>query len=202
MSQYFYLVATLPLLSFDQEHIPSSQEFLALCRSHLESEDFALLSRALLKPSGDTTALSLDYEPILDGERVVQAWLTWESRLRDELVRLRAQRLGMDASGYLSDAAYVTGVYEAAREAIGSASPLDGEELLDRARWSYLDELESGHFFDIARLIVYFLRLQLLERRALFDRERGKKRFGELYAAVMPESFADQFGDTNRESEE
>ncbi len=173
-----------------------------MCRAQLEPADFELLSRARLAPAGPPPAISLEFETLLDGEQVVMSWLNWESRLRDELVRSRAQKLEVDGARYLSEAPYATGVYDAAREAVGAASPLEGEEILDRARWRYLEELETGHFFDVARLIVYYLKLQLLERRSLFERERGEQRFGELYSAVMPESISEQFGQTNVESVE
>lgn len=202
MSQYFYLVSTLPLLSFEQDHTPSSIEFLELCRSQIEPEDLALLERARLAPDGAPIPVDLEFETLLDGQQTVRAWLNWESRLRDELVRLRAPKLETDASRFLSEAGYATGVYETAREAVSAASPLEAEELLDRARWRYLDELESGHFFDIAKLIIYYLKVQILERRALFSRERGEERFDAVYSAVMPESFSEEFGENNVESEE
>lgn len=202
MSQYFYAVSTLPMLSFDQEQPAAPAEFLDMCRGHLDPPDFELLTRALLVPSGEPTEVGLEFDPLLDGEEVVASWLNWESRLRDELVRLRGQRLEVEGSRYLSEAGYVTGVYDVAREAIAAASPLAAEEILDRARWRYLDELEAGHFFDVARLVVYYLRLQIIERRQLLRRERGEKRFAGLYAAVMPQSFSEQFGQSNLESEQ
>jgi len=202
LSQYFYVVSTLPLLSFDQDHVPSSIDFLEMCKGHLEPEDLSLIERAALRPSGAPIETDLGFESLLDGEQVIRAWLAWESRLRDELVRLRGPKLEVDAARYLSEAGYVTGAYEVAREALGAASPLEGEEILDRARWRYLDELEAGHFFDIAKLIVYYLKIQVLERRALFNRERGEERFGTLYSAVMPKSFSDEFGQNNLESEQ
>lgn len=197
MSQYFYAVSTLPLLSFEQEQVPSSAEFLEMCRAHMTPEDFELLSSARLVPGGNPVEMSLEFETMLDGLSTVNHWLTWESRLRDELVRLRAQKLEVEASRYLSDASYVGGAYDTAREALGAASPLAAEEILDRARWRYLDELEAGHFFDIVKLIVYYIKLQILERRSLLKRDRGEERFEKLYSAVMPESITREFGQSN-----
>lgn len=201
MSPYYYVASTLPLLSFDEERPPSSTEFLDMCRDRLEPEDFSLLERAALTPNGDPSAVDLEFETLLDGPHVVAAWLSWESRLRDELIRLRAPKLDVDGGRHLSGAAYTTGVYEIAREAVVAASPLEGEEILDRARWRYLDELEVGHFFDVAKLIIYYLKVQILERRSLFDRKHGEQRFGALYSAIMPEGFSEEFGHNNLERE-
>lgn len=201
MSQYFYAVSTLSLLEFSQEQVPEAAEFLDMCRRELTPPELELLQQAVLVPGGEPTAVGLEYETLLDAAEVVTAWLNWESRLRDELVRLRAQKIEIDGSSYISDAAYVTGVHDVAREAISAASPLEAEEILDRARWRYLDELEAGHFFDLSKLIIYYVRLQILERRSLFRGDRGEKRFGELYSSVMPESFSEEFGQNNAESE-
>ena len=59
-------------------------------------------------------------------------------------------------------------------------SPLAAEGVLDRARWSWLEELESGHYFDGERLALYLLKLRILERRARFVKDLGSARFEEL----------------------
>jgi len=40
----------------------------------------------------------------------------------------------------------------------------EAEKSLDEARWKFLDELSFGHYFDLDILIVYVLKLLLLER--------------------------------------
>jgi hypothetical protein len=48
--------------------------------------------------------------------------------------------------------------------AILNASPLDAEKALDETRWKALDELATGHYFDLDFLISYALKLRILER--------------------------------------
>ena len=43
-------------------------------------------------------------------------------------------------------------------------SILEGEKTLDLARWHFLEGLTFGHYFDLDILIVYVLKLLLLER--------------------------------------
>ena len=97
---------------------------------------------------------------------------------------MRAGKKGQDGEKYISAGTVETGVLETAREAFSCASPLDGEAVLDRARWEYLDMLEAGHYFDLGRLIIYFLQLQILYRKAQINREKGKSGFEELYRNI------------------
>jgi hypothetical protein len=45
-----------------------------------------------------------------------------------------------------------------------SASILEAEKILDQARWNFLDALSFGHYFDFDYLLVYGLKLKILER--------------------------------------
>ena len=51
------------------------------------------------------------------------------------------------------------------------------EQMIERIRWNFLDSLESGNFFDLNFLVIYFLKIQILERLQSFDKEKGKKVF-------------------------
>ena len=79
------------------------------------------------------------------------------------------------------------GTAEIAREAAAQESPLAAEELLNRARWSFLDDLEVGCFFTIEKLIIYYLRLQILERKSLFNKEAGTERYKSIYQSITKE---------------
>ncbi len=61
---------------------------------------------------------------------------------------------------------------------------MKAEEYLNRERWIFLEELEVGHFFDLEKLIVYSIRLQLLERKKFFSMEKGKEHFLEMYEQI------------------
>ena len=56
-------------------------------------------------------------------------------------------------------------------------NPLDIERQLIILRWRYLEEQDAGHHFDINFLVIYFLKLQLLQRLFIFDKEKGRERF-------------------------
>ena len=46
MSQYYFLVASLPFLSYDGERAAVPEEFLASAREHLTPRDYAIVSSA------------------------------------------------------------------------------------------------------------------------------------------------------------
>ncbi len=54
----------------------------------------------------------------------------------------------------------------------------------------YLEELETGTQFDLGRLIVYRLKLLLLERKDQFRPEPGLESFAESYARVLDDAAA------------
>ncbi len=59
-------------------------------------------------------------------------------------------------------------------------TPLLMERKLEKKRWDFIEEKEFGRYFDINTLILYFLKLQILERLSLFEKEKGKARFERL----------------------
>jgi hypothetical protein len=131
LTQYYYLVASLPLLSFAAVPPFSSQAWLELCREQVSEADHALLSRI--------TFDGLNPRP---GDHAVwQAYSGWETALRNELARQRAQRLGLDPGPFLRNAPFYAGLPAMVKEALGAATPKASESVLDQRRWSYLEEL-------------------------------------------------------------
>lgn len=177
MSQYYYLVSTLSLLSYDSEHMASTEYFLEQCEKWLTAGDYLILK--------DAGISEFDFHKA--GCALLDKWQVWEVNLRNELVKLRAQKKGLEVDAYLVEVTEVLGTADIAREAAAQESPLTAEELLNRARWSFLDDLEVGRFFTIEKLIIYYLRLQILERKRLFNREAGSERYKSIYQHITKE---------------
>ncbi len=175
MTQYYYLVASLPMLRPDDPPPLDSPAFLELCREQAAAEDHALLAR-----------ISLDSLELLPGDPA--AWgdyALWETALRDELAVQRAQRLGLDPEPFLRPAPFFAGLTAVAREALGAGTPREVEAALDRRRWSRLDEIETGTQFSLGRLVVYRLKLLLLERRQRFQPEPGRQAFQNEFSRIL-----------------
>ncbi len=175
MTQYYYLVASLPMLRSDDPPPLPSPAFLELCREQAAAADHALLTR-----------ISLAALEFLPGDPAVwKEYASWETALRDELAVLRGQQLGLDPAPFLRVAPFVAGLTALAREALGAGTPGEVEAALDRRRWSRLDELEAGTQFGLGRLVVYRLKLLLLERRQRFQPEPGRKAFTSEFSRIL-----------------
>jgi hypothetical protein len=180
LTQYYYLVASLPLLSFAEVPPFNSQAWLHLCREQVSEEDHALLSRI------GFSALS----PQPGDHAVWQAYSSWETALRNELARQRGQRLGLDPDPFLRDAPFYMDLPAIVKEALGAGTAKTVETALDHRRWSVLEELETGTQFGLGRLIVYRLKLLLLERKNRFRPEPGLKSFAREYSQILDKAAA------------
>lgn len=108
--------------------------------------------------------------------RVYSRYRTFDNYLRDRIARRRADRAGIsvnlpDPDEYFQMTDFRLGAVFAAED------PLEREDLIDRIRWDYLDELEEGHFFDFDFLCVYRLRLELLAKLRNRSVEVGRRNF-------------------------
>jgi hypothetical protein len=180
MAQYYYAVATLPTLSLEETSYLTIENFLEFMQEQLTEEDYNHLRRATLDPPeefGDMPAAYVTFA------RFVVA-------LRNALSKERAGELGWELEEHLRlDDRGETGVTEPeamsrAKEALNADNPFRAEEAIVRAQWALLDELEVGRFFNIEKIIIYYLRLQLCERFGNMTVERGMDRFDEQYSRV------------------
>jgi hypothetical protein len=173
VAHYYYAVASLPYLLFEQEKSVDVNEFLAFCHRQLSQTDYHLLTKASLE----------DFPEPEKPNPVLTNWQNWEKALRNELVKLRAHELGFEPTD-MEEAPDVLEVKDLAREVFSQDSPLQAELMLMRARWDYLERLEINHFFDIEKLIIYYLKLQLLARKEQFKKEYGEEQFEKNYNTI------------------
>lgn len=166
------------LSSPDQEPPVSSEEMLELCSRFMKEPEYEGLLSSTVDPVEDAPGLCGEYH-------------SWEKSLRNELVQLRAAAQGLDEAVYLREVEDVFGTGAVAAEAMAKQTPLEAELFLDSSRWAYIDDLAIGHYFDIEFLRAYRLKLQLLERHAMFEEEKGFAAYRELYARVLDASGAE-----------
>lgn len=175
MAQYYFTVAALPMLAFDDEPYFSTEDVVELCASELSGVDLGFVSEAA------GYFAHTDPHAIYSG--VLGQFHLWERGVRDASARLRAQRLGWEAEdrGLDTDPE----AERIARDMINQESPLDAEMVLQRARWQELEWLEVGHYFDIGRIVIYLLKLSVIERNRQIDTDRGAERFNEIYSHMV-----------------
>lgn len=155
---YYYLVASLPHLKFGAAPRLTPGEFLRRCAAQVSAADYRILAETEL----------FQAQPARTGLALLDRWHDRERALRNALASERAKRLGA-AAGHPRDFRHDHSLAEIVRYLLALDSPLAADEELDRVRWRFLEELAFGHYFDVEILVVYRLKLRILERRVRFD---------------------------------
>ncbi len=159
MDKYYYFVAQLPFLTFNEPSSIDKEQFLAEAKKWLSNKDFSILS-----PVSINDFYSQDQDPV-----VLKTYKDFELTLREALASLRKLntnqelKLSVDLSLNLAE-----------------GNPLEVEVKLLSLRWQFIENLESGHIFDLEALILYFLKLQILKRLFTFNKEAGTAVFDKL----------------------
>lgn len=159
-----YLVAQLPSLSFEAEEkdLPRREKFLELASEQLSKSDYDELRKADI---GRYDAKGLK-NPVL------KEFAQFERALRADLAHYRrAQKEEFE---------YKPSVFPLSL--VKDADPLEVEVRLMKFRWDFLTENEFGHHFDLGIVAIFYLKLQLLYRKASFVRERGWDAFSRICA--------------------
>lgn len=146
------------MLEFGMKPPFSHEEFLERCRGQLSARDIGIVRET--------------------GSR---AWKMFERTLRNELARNRAIRMHKDPQQHVrEDIRFDPFIAPFSHWAVSQDSPLDAELYLDRVRWEKLDELAVGHYFDIEILVIYSLKLKILERWDRINSGTGMDVLGNL----------------------
>ena len=154
--QYIYLLASLPMLQFDEKPSFGYDRFLELCRGLVAEEEMRLLE--LIATDG-----IFDYAGPC---KAVRRWRDFETMLRNELVKIRASRKHVDPEAYLRRSGTSDmELNHIAIKAHRAPSILESEKILDRARWTALDDLAAGHYFDLDCLVAYAGKLLIAAKR-------------------------------------
>ncbi|MFQ5951863.1 MAG: DUF2764 family protein [Candidatus Omnitrophota bacterium] len=126
----------------------------------LSREDFISECEKWLSPEEMKVVLSADLE----------ALKKFDAGLSRELVRVRTER---KTTGSFKAGELLKGVME-------QENPLLMEKTLEKLRWDFIEDKETEYMFDVSWLAFYFLKLQILERLAGFNKDKGEAYFYEL----------------------
>jgi len=206
---YYYLAAQLPELLYGQAAPMTSGDFITQARSSLSASDAALLDLCILDP--EPPALdpqgpqkgSYAEQTAPSGSEFIDNWRNWERVLRLNLARLRSARLKREGGTLTDPPEYPVEAVNAAKAAVVLDSPLEAELFLDKARWDAIEDLQGFRYFAINTIYAYLLKLQILERRALFKAEEGFSEYKKLYASIVdgPSSQAERASKRNESGE-
>ncbi len=151
-NKYYYLVSSLPYMNFEGTGNISKELFLSECKKWLTDKDFNILLNIDTKKSEC---------------RIYKEYKDFDMFLREELGTARESRIRAIPKRITRRASHI----------LNMSNPLEMEKGFERARWSFLEELEIDCDFDLNWLILYLLKLKIHERINKFNREEGQHIF-------------------------
>ena len=176
MAEYYYFASTLPMLDMTKEAPISYSGFMAAAKDNLSARDYRDLEKAVLSPSGDSAKLP-----------VVRSWQEYVGKIRRMMNSMRAQKLGFP--GYERKESGDRLLEEKIRRIIEDLDPLQAERAVLSLYFDFLSSEEDGSPFSSRALMIYALKLQLIERSSSFSEEKGSKEFDRLYKTIEEDIF-------------
>ena len=177
--KYYYFAATLASLSYGEKPPVTSEEFREQCITLLHPDDSALLKYCYYDPQ-------LVVETVHStGSDFIDLLMLRERVLILNLAFIRANKLKRPSPG---DPPHDVPRAEArGKTAFEMDDPLEATIYIDEGRWGALDDMVGLDIFGVNTIFAYLLKLQLLERRQLFEAEKGAANYKELYDSILNE---------------
>ena len=160
INEYYYLVASLPYLEFAKALPIARDEFLSQSSKWLSPSDFLMLSNIDIN----------DFKIRTGDPGLLKEWKLFDLTLREGLAEVRR----------VKKSSLHTKIPDSVKNIFEESNPLLMERQIQKTRWDFLEEKEFGYHFDINVLIVYHLKLQVLERLTAFNKEKGETMFSRL----------------------
>jgi len=157
MDKYFYMVSQLPTLVFDRDNPITTETFLEEAEKWLSKSDLKTLKS--IQIFWDTSDSK--------GPAIWKSYIDFEDQFRYEIGLWRQSR----REGH----EYKPETFQPAL--VKEGNPLEVEKMLLQKRWDILDAEEAEHHFDLGFLILYFLKLQILDKLSVFDHDMGMEKF-------------------------
>ena len=160
MDKYYYFASELPLLSFDQKTHVNKEGFLEEAKKWLSPGDFRVLYNV------DAN----NYQLRKGDSGVLQSYKVFEETLRQDLAFTR----GLEQTKIKSEPSQIFSQQDL------EGTPLEVERRFLLLRWNFIEEKAQDHYSDLEFFILYFLKLQILERLFTFNKEKGTVVFDSL----------------------
>jgi len=158
-NKYYYLVASLPYLKFGEKGGISRDSFVQECEKWLSGEDLDVI-----------LGIDIKEPDIREGEALLaREWKEFDLGLRAIIARTRERK------EYVSK-----DIPFEIKDALDQRDPLLTEKAIEKIRWGFIEGEEPKYMFDTNWLILYCIKIQLLERLAQFDHEKGTETFDKV----------------------
>ncbi len=176
MDRYFYLISQLPVLVFDKGSSISLDYFLEEAEKWLSPAVYRQLTKTRLFQT-ENSKYRL---------RLIREFVEFEYQFRKELSGWRkARKSGQEIKPAMFDPVLVK-----------EGNPLEVEKKLLLLRWNFLEQKEADHHFDFEFLVIYYLKLQILNHLQVFNKEKGIEVLQKTVDVHMDEIEAEENGMT------
>ena len=203
MSNYEYIIASLPYLTADYKYADGKGfgDVVDEIRENLSERDAAEMDFLLKGLEG--SALDADFyaEALERRNRFIREYFRFDLNLRNAKVRYLNRALGreveqdvMTGEGTDADTGLDIDGYRFRggefAEAAKVEEVLSGEDLIARERgldevvWAKADELATFHYFDLTAVLCYLAKLHIADRWLALDEEAGRRLFKKLVDEV------------------
>ena len=162
MASYYYLMSSLPLLKADEDMPFSYDEFLEMCKGCVGSSKYGILEN-----------LTVDSK---EGP-LISEWHRFYGEFKKELNYQRNVKLGKPVQPPIIRDEIIARTVSAA---VNDENPLNAELNLLSLQFEKLDSLIGIHSFDDWFLFGYALKLKLLQRKTVFNKEKGKNELNRI----------------------
>jgi hypothetical protein len=159
MANYYYLIAQLPYLELGQTPPFGEDYFLSEAAKWLDAKDYRCLRQIKLETI-DALKTSSDF---------LKKYQQLEQNIRGEIYHYRQARA---KGGQYKMPSWLDTI-------IKQANPLEQEKGLLRLRWNFIDNLALQYHFNFDAVSIYYLKLKLVHRFALFTKEKGSEVFNQ-----------------------
>lgn len=176
MAEYYYFASTLPMLTMGKELPITYAEFMEKAREQLSRKDYRDLEKAVFSSSSDSA-----------GSSIVREWQEYSEKISRMMNAVRAEKLGFD--GYQMASGGEKMLEDKVRSIVEDMDPLQGERAVLGMYFDFLSTREGGSPFSSRALMIYALKLQLMERSSSFSPEKGLEEFDRLYKDIETDIF-------------
>ena len=203
MSNYEYIIASLPYLTLDYKYAEGTGfgKVLEEIERDLSERDRAVLDFLLKGFDGKQLDADFYAEALRHQNRFLREYFRFDLNLRNAKVRYLNAQLGRPAeqdvmSGRGTDDdpdldidlyRFTGGEFEeggAVAQVLEQKDLLTRERDLDEILWKRVDALATFHYFDMTAVLAYVAKLHIVDRWLSLDEEAGREMFRKLVKEV------------------
>jgi len=158
-TNYYYLLSSLPSLKFDEDLVILKQDFIDECDKWLLKKDVNKIKH--LSDANYIVARG-DISFIVD-------WKQFNKELQENINVVRKSNLDDKKVKVPEHLNFLE-----------EENPLLLETAIEKYKWNFIKEHELKYYFDFNCLIMYYLKICILERLQSFNKIKGEKIFYNL----------------------